>query len=377
MIGRIMLVTTCPDCETTFRVTAGILEQAGGQVRCGRCAVVFNANKSLREHPDTETRSIHDPEPEAQTEIPDVEPMPDDEVPAGRIEADPGSVSGWYLTDAPPFEEFTAESASETAADDEADAETETDAESDTTAEAEAEAETEADAEPAVEPEPEPEAESAAKETASEPAPETAPATSADDAAHPPTDKDIDSEFLPPLVDSGPRRRWPWAVAAGLLGLALGLQLIHQFRNELSAVPGIGSALQFAYTVLGFETPRDIDLARYALLDLTAVAEPVSAEQGWLIIETRVQNNSPRVQPVPHIFVALLDRWQDTIAGRYFSPDEYVVNAMSDYSSMRSGSTIDAQFVIVDPGPGATGFELQICTPTGQSFVCDGDAALE
>jgi len=124
MIGRIMLVTTCPDCETTFRVTAGILEQAGGQVRCGRCGVVFNANKSLREHPDTDTRSIHDPEREAQTEIPDIDPTPDDEAPAAGTEADPGSVSGWYLTDAPPFEEFSVQPESETAADDDADAET-------------------------------------------------------------------------------------------------------------------------------------------------------------------------------------------------------------------------------------------------------------
>lgn len=44
-----MLFTRCPDCETTFRLTAEALGKAGGQVRCGRCACVFDAYAELRE----------------------------------------------------------------------------------------------------------------------------------------------------------------------------------------------------------------------------------------------------------------------------------------------------------------------------------------
>jgi len=43
-----MLFTRCPDCETTFRITAEALSKAGGQVRCGRCACVFDAYAALR-----------------------------------------------------------------------------------------------------------------------------------------------------------------------------------------------------------------------------------------------------------------------------------------------------------------------------------------
>lgn len=43
-----MLFTRCPDCETTFRITAEALRKADGQVRCGRCACVFNAYNELR-----------------------------------------------------------------------------------------------------------------------------------------------------------------------------------------------------------------------------------------------------------------------------------------------------------------------------------------
>ncbi len=47
-----MLYTRCPACTTTFRITADALGEAGGQVRCGRCATVFNAHHS---EPDAAT----------------------------------------------------------------------------------------------------------------------------------------------------------------------------------------------------------------------------------------------------------------------------------------------------------------------------------
>lgn len=38
------MVTTCPACHTRFRVTPEQMEAHGGDVRCGRCAKVFNAH---------------------------------------------------------------------------------------------------------------------------------------------------------------------------------------------------------------------------------------------------------------------------------------------------------------------------------------------
>lgn len=37
------MFTQCPDCQTTFRVSAEILQQADGRVRCGGCGIAFNA----------------------------------------------------------------------------------------------------------------------------------------------------------------------------------------------------------------------------------------------------------------------------------------------------------------------------------------------
>lgn len=43
------MFTQCPDCQTTFRVTAAVLQQAEGRVRCGGCSNAFNALEHLFE----------------------------------------------------------------------------------------------------------------------------------------------------------------------------------------------------------------------------------------------------------------------------------------------------------------------------------------
>jgi predicted Zn finger-like uncharacterized protein len=45
--GRMSMVTSCPACTTTFRVTPEQLKHRQGKVRCGQCSGVFDAFKSL------------------------------------------------------------------------------------------------------------------------------------------------------------------------------------------------------------------------------------------------------------------------------------------------------------------------------------------
>lgn len=46
------IVTQCPSCGTTFRVTPPQLQAQHGMVRCGRCAQVFDGFKTLATQPD-------------------------------------------------------------------------------------------------------------------------------------------------------------------------------------------------------------------------------------------------------------------------------------------------------------------------------------
>jgi len=48
------MITRCPSCETTFRVHHHQLDARDGRVRCGRCAVVFDARVALM--PEVEAR---------------------------------------------------------------------------------------------------------------------------------------------------------------------------------------------------------------------------------------------------------------------------------------------------------------------------------
>lgn len=43
------MYTQCPECDVAFRVTAQVLKQAAGKVRCGGCGVAFNALAYLSE----------------------------------------------------------------------------------------------------------------------------------------------------------------------------------------------------------------------------------------------------------------------------------------------------------------------------------------
>lgn len=55
------MFTQCPDCGTSFRVTAVVLKQAAGKVRCGGCGNAFNALAYLSESkPDPSTRTVAD-----------------------------------------------------------------------------------------------------------------------------------------------------------------------------------------------------------------------------------------------------------------------------------------------------------------------------
>ncbi|MDB5799605.1 MAG: family finger-like protein [Rhodocyclales bacterium] len=71
-----MLITRCPNCETTFRVRMEQLNLRGGRVRCGHCHVPFSALASLEELPEeTATTLLGTPPsspatPAAQTHIP-------------------------------------------------------------------------------------------------------------------------------------------------------------------------------------------------------------------------------------------------------------------------------------------------------------------
>ena len=55
-----MLFTRCPNCQTTFRISADTLRVASGHVRCGSCATVFSAFSGLQQDSPDEMGPVED-----------------------------------------------------------------------------------------------------------------------------------------------------------------------------------------------------------------------------------------------------------------------------------------------------------------------------
>ncbi|MGI9309260.1 MAG: DUF3426 domain-containing protein [Gammaproteobacteria bacterium] len=94
------MLTECPECDTTFRVTTADLRRAGGKVRCGECDVVFNALESLTdvepEHLDDEL-DINDQTASAKKLTDRADPDPASEA-ADESESEPQSETDWLET---------------------------------------------------------------------------------------------------------------------------------------------------------------------------------------------------------------------------------------------------------------------------------------
>jgi predicted Zn finger-like uncharacterized protein len=370
-----MLFTRCPDCDTTFRVTDDALKRANGQVRCGRCASVFNAYAERREEPADaignapSARAIAAPpakqiNPGAAAQQPAIETRPST-APALQPPAtqQPGAAPQPASTPQPP------------------------------TAAQPSFAEAVAPVEPAA-PNPAirlvtsspagPEQRTPAPEQDADPlgglSVEAVVAqleletegTRADagelgampDEAMPPAQVEAVLETEPvgdwrhALKDIPLRSAW-WSAGVAFGVVVLALQMINHYRAELVKQPSVGSLVQSAYLALGIVVLPRWDVRQYQILDWVATAEPSSGGIGSLRITARIKNLGPEYQPYPDVNLRLKDRWEAAVGGRVFAPAEYL--AAAPRKLMAPGETARAQLELVDPGPDAYGFDLDVC----------------
>jgi predicted Zn finger-like uncharacterized protein len=325
-----MLLTRCPECDTTFRVTDETLKKASGQVRCGRCASVFNAYAELQ---DPGAQSA---EPEARARA---RKSPPAESPRGPAKpAGPGS-------GAPvPPEAKRAEVHSGAGI---ATSNTEVGAE----ATAAAAAEPRADARPRD--------------------PQAISATEVDRVLTREQPSEVPYLWLRP--EPRPQSRW-WAVASALALLALGAQAIHHFRSDIAGHATFGPWLTAAYDTLGADVAPSWDVHQYEIIDWIATAEPNARGIGSLKITARIQNRGPKRQPYPAVQLRLKDRYESAVGSRMFTPAEYLPRDTPRGRLMSPGETARAEIEVVDPGPDAYGFELDVCIEVEASLVtCGGD----
>ena len=375
------MFTQCPECETTFRVTADTLRAAQGRVRCGRCKTVFDAMTYLMESgaADPAGESPEDeliledediPESAMEFDLTDddlgkifvVAPAPTIKLPALKPEPAPPGPSVTddvaenelddFAAEGDPVEIITlegenVESSSGVFVEERpAPAVAKVESRRESTARIDAEVRREIEAAFAADP-----------TTAAEFVLPSGKRLT----LHKPEGAPDPDEVLQPA------RRWPqikitgsrWLAGSAVLGLLLVVQLVHANRHTLVRSPLLGPAIGGLYAAVGAQLSPAWDVNAYELRQWGAAADPDTS--GTLRVRASVLNGADHAQPYPLLRLTLQDRFGSHVGSRDLEPREYLHGEPGSDQLLGAGQRIDAEIAIVDPGKDAVGFEIDVC----------------
>ena len=360
------MLTQCPNCQTTFRVTTEILRVADGQVRCGRCQTQFDALERLIDDNEPAPASPEPPRsmrspPAAVSRIEVEEPAAQEDITlegwhieiSGRYRL-PDNARGEPRIREETIEEWVEIDDIEEAAEEASVIEVDEDL---VNADSLDDLAIDADTQTGIE---------VAEETF-EPE-QAAVANEVIEAA-----SEIETE---PELDLLPARRRVevppiWKILAGPLALLLAIQFVHTYRHSLARHPRLGQAIIGIYGALGVDLQPDWNLHAYEILQWHLGSDPTLP--GTLKVRANLKNVAPFAQPYPLLKLVLEDRWGERVREREFEPAEYLDPATAPDRLLAPGQQATATISIVDPGPDAEGFRFDVCLRGRQGVVCAAD----
>lgn len=376
------MLTQCPNCQTTFRVTSEILRVAHGQVRCGRCHTQFDALERLIEEGDeAESGSFLQPsrnraQPTSTIEVDEPDAQEDITLEGHHIE-----ITGTYRAlddldgDGEPrvHQEVTEEwveiddvdadmaevevDAADGLVVEEAEAQDET---SDEAIEAEA-------AQAGFEQEFAPEPAYAAQARRISPAIVASRRWTREVRSVEYADDDYDVGILPSGA-RGLRTVRIWKILAVPLILLLLAQIVHHNRAALARNPSTGDMLMSIYSALHVPLTPDWNLHAYYIKQWGVLSDP--GAPGTLKVRASITNRAQFAQPYPLLKLVLEDRWGDQVRAREFEPAEYLDPGTSTGRLLAPQQQVNATVAIVDPGPDAEGFRFDVCLRGRAGPVC-------
>lgn len=173
------------------------------------------------------------------------------------------------------------------------------------------------------------------------------------------------------MDEAQPQRRvgWVWTLGSLALLLVLAGQALHHWREPLSRHPTLGPALVSLYAALGRPFAPQLHLEAYTV---TQGRVDAANETGALRVSAVITNRTNTAQPRPLLQVTLEDRYGAPIGRRAFHPSEY-----SDAPAMPlpPHSELAAVVEVADPGNEAVGFKLDICLEPAGRLHCASDPA--
>jgi predicted Zn finger-like uncharacterized protein len=293
------MLTRCPSCATTFRISPEQLKARQGRVRCGKCRNVFNALETLVEEPPKVA-------PPAEEQIPQA--SPEQAVPAAPATPTPPEVPPADAAAVPPAPSFARET----------------------------------------HPAPRP------------PEEHEPPAT--DDAGEPETLVDFEPAFASLLTEEPRRRAWPWVIAALLALSALALQAALHFRVDLAVMaPETKAALQLfcKYAGCDLPLPRKVELVAIESSDL----HPDSANPGELQLVATLKNRAGFAQEYPHLELTLTDTADKALLRRALAPGDYLPKDRPAAAGFAAGGELAVSLTLAVTDLAPVGYRLYVFYP--------------
>ena len=372
------MYTTCPACQTVFRLTAATLRAAHGQVVCATCNSTFDALFGLSDEVPAgmagNVRTLHPPADDlpANPSLDQVaaaladagvlleeldDPTPLDEVTLLHI---PGTRSDAVASGPPQVARYIAEdaaSASRRGAPSTTSVELDDDAPTGTWAPI--------PAPPLPVPltdENTPTADNLAVDLAAEEATtnlQGEPVLAVDDAM---------GEWMDEAQPQRPLG-WAWTLGSVALLLVFAGQAVHHWREPLSRHPTLGPGVVSLYAALGLPFEPQLHVEAYSV---TQGRVDAATTVGALRVSAVITNRTNTAQPQPLLQVTLEDRYGAPIGRRVFRPNEY---SNAPQAPLLAHGSLPAAVEVADPGNEAVGFKLDVCLEAAGRLRCASDPA--
>lgn len=388
------MFTQCPNCETTFQVTANQLKAANGDVRCGQCLAVFNALDNLSESMEAshESHAQNSTAGDASTSIDKnleeffgdlFEDSPDESFDQPITYANPETPdkdqprpdSGFFYG----ANESTIEKILEEKLESITDTHTESNAETGTEIISESEL-----LEPPIETgdgakedELSTDFNWETKQTDTDASSEITAPENADpeDSSHGHLNTEdliteekaeadqitnVPSVILDELEAAKARHLKPpstqWVVGSFALMLVFIFQAVYFSRDSLAKNPTYRPVLTSACDLLGCEINIEFDTRLIEIIGRDVRSHPTSKKA--LIAGTTLINNASYAQPFPLLTLTFSDITGTKLAQRRFTPREYLRSGTNIAAGMPSETPIQVELHLVDPGKAAVNFEF-------------------
>lgn len=326
------MITRCPNCSTSFRVTDAQLNAANGAVRCGACLLVFSARENLIAEPRPDENWDDATEPDLESEFieEDERWYPDMAIPsleAGTADVEDPEEDEAEALSAVDDDELYLDAFGEVPFDDDGEYDEEAESVQDVPSDLDIDLEED------------------------------------DVGLEAGFRENIRVEAYPDEVVGSPvempvPRTALWTLGACVMVAGLLLQVAWFHHDELVQDPEYRSWFVTGCNWLGCPVPdfRDPSSLSTTSLVVRSHAEFANA----LRVDALLRNDAPFRQVFPVLDLRFTNTRNEVVAARRFKPDEYLGGELTGLRYIPARTEVRISLEIVDPGENALGYSLTV-----------------